>query len=178
MRCGSAETERTPVASRVITCGAGKCCGTRTHTHTHTHRHTHAHCHHGSSFQRRNQWVDSPRGRCARGMIPPLRILIGFQWLRWSAGHLPNHPTLMTWLDMLIDSIEGASKDVLQPPLLRWLLCAASRAEPLPGFESAEGFFYAHTKQFFNSTEKKKKLSLAGLWGRLEFGLIKMKRIQ
>lgn len=97
--------------------GANVLGRTRTppHIHTYTSRRQFS--------QQRNQWVDSPRGRCARGMIPPLRILIGFRWLRWSAGHLPNHPTLMTWLDMLIDSIEGASKDTLQPSLL-CSLCA------------------------------------------------------
>ena len=115
----------------------------RTHTHTHTH--------HGSSFQQCNQWVDSPRGRCARGMIPPLRILIGFRWLRWSAGHLPNHPTLMTWLDMLIDSIEGASKDTLQPPLLR-SLCA----QPLVMcYVSAEGSSTLTQATFQQHGEKK-----------------------
>ena len=47
-------------------------------------------------------------------MIPPSGILIGFRLLHWGAGHLPNHLTLMTRLDMLNDSIEVTSKDMWQ----------------------------------------------------------------
>lgn len=96
--------------SHVIAYRVGKCFEMYTCTQTRTH--------HSGSFQLCNQQVDFPCGHCARGMIPPLGILIGFWWLPWVVGHLPNHLTLMTWLDMLLDSIEFTSEDMLQQPVM------------------------------------------------------------
>lgn len=41
-----------------------------------------------------------------------------FPMIPRGTGYLPNHLTLMTWLDTLNDSTEVASEDVLQQPLM------------------------------------------------------------
>lgn len=68
-------------------------------THACMHAQTHGGTHTAAISSSVISALISPCGRLTRGMIPLLRILIGFWWLHWGtlvSGHLPNHPAVMT----------------------------------------------------------------------------------